>query len=223
MPEAQVLLGEPEIVRQLLAGRLLHDAWAGEGDQRAGLGDSHIAEAGERREYTGRRRVRHDDDHRPAGVVQILDGDTVFGSCISERIPSCMRAPPELVTATSGIARVGGALAGAGELLPTTLPIEPPMNAKSMTASPHGGRRSRRDRSPSHPRGPSSSRPRRSARCRDGDRRTRADPRNWRSAASSTNEPSSARDAIRGRRAHRKVVPALAAHPERLRSSSSSR
>src|SRR5689334_2156364 len=30
---------------------------------------------------------------------------TVFGSCISERIPSCMRAPPELVTETRGTPR----------------------------------------------------------------------------------------------------------------------
>ena len=60
---------------------------------------------------------------------------TVFGSCISERMPSCMRAPPEAVTVTRGTLR-STALSHARESFsPTTLPIEPPMNAKSITAS----------------------------------------------------------------------------------------
>ena len=42
---------------------------------------------------------------------------TVFGSCISERIPSCMRAPPELVTETSGTPRSTARVARARELL----------------------------------------------------------------------------------------------------------
>src|SRR5581483_8290884 len=67
MAEAEVLLGEPEVVRELLAGRLLDDAGAGEGDQRAGLGEQDVAEAGEAREHARGRRMRHDDDHRLAG------------------------------------------------------------------------------------------------------------------------------------------------------------
>ena len=42
---------------------------------------------------------------------------TVFGSCISARIPSCMRAPPDAETETTARRAVGGAVAGAGELL----------------------------------------------------------------------------------------------------------
>ncbi len=42
---------------------------------------------------------------------------TVFGSCISARIPSCMRAPPDAETDTSGVPAVGGALARPRELL----------------------------------------------------------------------------------------------------------
>ena len=42
---------------------------------------------------------------------------TVFGSCIRERMPSCMRAPPEAVTQTSGTSPRAGALARARELL----------------------------------------------------------------------------------------------------------
>ena len=61
----------------------------------------------------------------------------VFGSCMSARMPSCMRAPPELVTLTSGIPVSAAASQARENFSPTTLPIEPPMNAKSMTASSH--------------------------------------------------------------------------------------
>src|SRR5512132_4036232 len=72
--EAQVLLGKAEILRKLLARRLLHDARARERDQRAGLCDDDVAETGEARKHTGRGRVRHHADQRLAGVVQVLDG-----------------------------------------------------------------------------------------------------------------------------------------------------
>ena len=62
---------------------------------------------------------------------------TVLGSCMRERIPSCMRAPPDAVTATSGTFRSTAESAARASFSPTTLPIEPPMNAKSMTASSH--------------------------------------------------------------------------------------
>ena len=48
-----------------------------------------------------------------------------------------MRAPPELVTAMSGISASAAASDARENFSPTTLPIEPPMNAKSMTASSH--------------------------------------------------------------------------------------
>ena len=48
-----------------------------------------------------------------------------------------MRAPPDAETATSGMPR-SAALSHAREnFSPTTLPIEPPMNEKSMTESSH--------------------------------------------------------------------------------------
>ena len=46
-----------------------------------------------------------------------------------------MRAPPELVTLTSGISASAAESQARENFSPTTLPIEPPMNAKSMTAS----------------------------------------------------------------------------------------
>ena len=59
---------------------------------------------------------------------------TVFGSCINERIPSCMRAPPEADTDTSGTPSSPAASHARTNFSPTTLPIEPPMNEKSITA-----------------------------------------------------------------------------------------
>ena len=44
MAEAVVRLREAEVVGELLAGRLLHDAWAGEREQRAGLGHDHVTQ-----------------------------------------------------------------------------------------------------------------------------------------------------------------------------------
>ena len=82
-------------------------------EQRARLGDDHVAEAREAREHAGRRRVCHDADHRLPASWRSSTAQTVFGSCISERIPSCMRAPPEAVTETSGTPRSRGAVASA--------------------------------------------------------------------------------------------------------------
>ena len=58
---------------------------------------------------------------------------TVLTSCISDKVPSCIRAPPEADTMISGIRRARAASAERATFSPTTLPIEPPMNEKSMT------------------------------------------------------------------------------------------
>ena len=57
---------------------------------------------------------------------------------MSARIPSCIRAPPEAETETSGTPASAALSHARTNFSPTTLPIEPPMNAKSMTASRHG-------------------------------------------------------------------------------------
>ena len=49
-----------------------------------------------------------------------------------------MRAPPEAETETSGTPRSAAASQARANFSPTTLPIEPPMNAKSITASWQG-------------------------------------------------------------------------------------
>ena len=124
---------------------------------------------------------------------------TVFGSCISERIPSCMRAPPELVTETSGTPRSIAESHARENFSPTALPIEPPMNEKSITASSTGW--------PSIAAWPttiaspspvfSSASESRSAYGRRSKNSSGSSERT--SAASSTNEPSSAYQAIRAR------------------------
>ena len=65
MAEAEVLLGEPEVVGELLAGRLLDDARPGERDERAGLREEHVTEGREAREHPGGGRMSHDDDEAP--------------------------------------------------------------------------------------------------------------------------------------------------------------
>ena len=76
-----------------------------------------------------------------AGVwCRTSTAQTVFGSCMSERIPSCMRAPPEAVTQTSGTPLSAARSHARANFSPTALPIEPPMKAKSMTASSQGRR-----------------------------------------------------------------------------------
>src|SRR5690242_5830908 len=58
LAEAEVLLGAAEVVRQLLARQLLHDAGAGERHERAGLGEEDVAQRGEACEDAAGRRMR---------------------------------------------------------------------------------------------------------------------------------------------------------------------
>src|SRR6266536_322388 len=71
----------------------------------------------------------------PPASCRSSTAQTVFGSCISERIPSCIRAPPEAVTETRGRLCSAAASHARVNFSPTTRPIEPPMKAKSITAS----------------------------------------------------------------------------------------
>jgi hypothetical protein len=62
----------------------------------------------------------------------------VLAICMRLRIPSCMRAPPELHTATRGRSSPAASSALRHNFSPTTLPMLPPMNPKSMTANTQG-------------------------------------------------------------------------------------
>ena len=59
----------------------------------------------------------------------------VLAICMSERMPSCMRAPPDVQTATSGRSSSAASSALRQSFSPTTLPMLPPMKPKSITAS----------------------------------------------------------------------------------------
>ena len=139
---------------------------------------------------------------------------TVFGSCMSERIPSCMRAPPEAVTATSGTPRSAARSAARENFSPTALPIEPPMNAKSMTASSQGRRSIAA--APATSASPSpvaiSAWAIRSVYAFRSKNESGSAER--RSASSSTNVPRSASWEIRSRARHGEVVVALGADPQ---------
>ena len=62
----------------------------------------------------------------------------VLAICMRLRMPSCMRAPPDVHTATSGRSSPLASSALLQSFSPTTLPMLPPMNPKSMTASRQG-------------------------------------------------------------------------------------
>ena len=62
----------------------------------------------------------------------------VLAICMRLRMPSCMRAPPEVHTATSGRSSPAASSTLRQSFSPTTLPMLPPMKPKSMTASTHG-------------------------------------------------------------------------------------
>ena len=57
----------------------------------------------------------------------------VLAICMRESTPSCIRAPPDVQTSTSGIFLSCERRASRAIFSPTTEPIEPPMKAKFMT------------------------------------------------------------------------------------------
>ena len=57
----------------------------------------------------------------------------VLAICMRESTPSCMRAPPEAETRTSGAFFSCDRRASRAIFSPTTEPIDPPMNAKFIT------------------------------------------------------------------------------------------
>ncbi len=63
---------------------------------------------------------------------------SVLASCISANVPSCIRAPPDALTTTSGTRDSRAYSAARVTFSPTTAPIDPPMNPKSMTHSATG-------------------------------------------------------------------------------------
>ena len=76
--------------------------------------------------------TRTDTNGRPASRSSSTAA-TVFAICMSARTPSCMRAPPEADTETSGRRCSTARSAARANFSPTTDPMLPPRNEKSRT------------------------------------------------------------------------------------------
>ena len=63
---------------------------------------------------------------------------TVLAICISDRTPSCTRAPPLVTTVTNGSRRLAARSIARATFSPTTQPMLPPMKPKSSTARTEG-------------------------------------------------------------------------------------
>ena len=104
-----------EAVRQLLADGLLDHARAGKADQRAGLGEVHVAQHRVGGGDAAGGRVRQHHDVGEPRRVERRTATVVRGICISERMPSCMRAPPEAANRTKGVPLLERRLGAADE------------------------------------------------------------------------------------------------------------
>ena len=111
-------LGALEALGQLLGDRAGRHARAGEADQRVGLRDVHVTDRGERGEHAARRRIGQDrQEGHAAASRRRSSAASVLASCMSASVPSCIRAPPDALTTTSGIRAVERVLGRAGDLL----------------------------------------------------------------------------------------------------------
>ena len=81
--------------------------------------------------------VRMEIKGRPAAASR-PKAALVFAICISEKMPSCMRAPPEALTTTHGIFSRRAASMARVIFSPTALPMAPPQKRKSITATATG-------------------------------------------------------------------------------------
>ncbi len=65
--------------------------------------------------------------------LSISRATVVFAICKRERMPSCMRAPPDAVHTTSGSESSTARITRRANISPTAAPMEPPRKRKSMT------------------------------------------------------------------------------------------
>ena len=85
--------------------------------------------------------VRTEMKGRPASERRVTAA-VVFAICMSDRRPSCMRAPPEAAKHTKGQLRRIASSTPREKRSPTTEPMEPPMYLNSKAAATIGSRRS---------------------------------------------------------------------------------
>ena len=75
---------------------------------------------------------------KPPALLSSARAEQVLAICIRDSMPSCMRAPPELVNTIRGRLRTRATSAARDTFSPTTSPMDPPRNLKSRTASTTG-------------------------------------------------------------------------------------
>jgi len=92
---------------------------------------------GEAGEHTAVGWMSHHADQRLPESCRSSTAHTVLGSCNQRQIPPAMRAPPRPSPRRAARLAARRRHMRARNFSPTTLPIEPPMKAKSMTASSH--------------------------------------------------------------------------------------
>ena len=131
-------LGALEARRQLLGDRAGGDPRPGEPDQGVRLGDVDVAEDGERGEHPAGRRVAQEAQERDARGPQPLEGADRLGE-LHQRERSLLHPRPARGRDDEERDPAARACSAARVTFsPTTAPIEPPMNPKSMTHSAIG-------------------------------------------------------------------------------------
>ena len=82
-------------------GNLGEDPWTDEANLGSGFGENNVAEKGKASDPPNRR-VRQNTEVKPVRRIVPRMAAAIFAICTSDKIPSCTRAPLELVTITRG-------------------------------------------------------------------------------------------------------------------------
>src|SRR5690349_12306313 len=131
-------LGALEAFGERLAHGLLDHARAGEADERAGSASTASpmkAKEAETPPMVGSVRTEMNGCR---AAESWWSAAVVFAICMSERSPSCMRAPPVAVKHTKGSSSSQEACTARTKRSPTTEPMEPPRKPNSNAAATTG-------------------------------------------------------------------------------------
>ena len=147
----QQKFGALEVFRQLLVDGLLDHALTGEADERASGSATNDVGRGTRttRVTPPSSRVGEDASNTdsPRRQCRLHRAAEALAICISERMPSCIRAPPETVYADDRQALFGGQFEEVRvSFSPMTLPIEPIMKLRHPSRRQRAGEAAHRRR-----------------------------------------------------------------------------
>ena len=109
--------------------------WPGKADHGLGLGNVNITQHGiGGGDAAGRRIGEHHDIGQVCAARSSCTATVVRGICMSDRMPSCMRAPPEATKNTKGHFLATAERMAVMMASPAAMPSEPPMKPMSWTA-----------------------------------------------------------------------------------------